>query len=734
VGAHGYARAVTPNLDALAAEGCVFTAAYSPTPHTSYAVTSLMTGKYMRPLLLQGLGADSETWAEALARDGYGTAAFYPPAVFAVDPERFTRFAERGFGFERRQLDTAGARARAAQVGAYLAEQPADRRVFLWVHLLEPREPYEAHAEHDFGDRAVDRYDSEIAAADEGLGAIVRAVRALRPRTLVIVSADHGEDFDDQGGHERDASVYDGAVRVPLVFHAPGLVPQRQVATPVGLVDVLPTVFAGLGIPASPRLRGRDLGPLVAGSDPGAGRHAFAESDEHTLLAEGALRLVCARRVGTCRLYDTSADPRQQRDVSAQHMGELVAMKQRLAAVAASLGRFETAEGQWPRALRRAIAGDVDAVPEVGALLGDVDPRVRRKAAEVLFELRREEAAPHLQRALRKDHDLEVRRWSALALTRLGQGAPLTLDLLDDDDIGWRRLAALALAEAGDGRGEGVLLAWWRSAFPEEQPPAEVLPFARARDVALALARIKSEAAVGPLTRTLRDARLRPHLAQALATLGHPAARPALAKALAAESRQHVRSGLANALVQLGGSGELIEPLARFMGVPDPIDGPLDLAQRAKLLPFVGGPRKRELRLLRRFATSGIVVGMVVPESEFATGGLRVFVRARSTGSGEGEVRFGLGRRPAVQDDDPNHDVPTEAPELAPELAVTLRFPAGGRYEERYADLPEEVARRVEPGSYGAFVVYATQNTEVSACAVVPLAREITRANQAEPH
>ena len=93
VGAYGYGRPTTPRLDRLAAEGVVFEAAYTPTPHTSYAVSSLMTGKYIRPLVLQGLGDDSETWAQHLQRYGYKTAGFYPPAVFFIDGERFTRSA-----------------------------------------------------------------------------------------------------------------------------------------------------------------------------------------------------------------------------------------------------------------------------------------------------------------------------------------------------------------------------------------------------------------------------------------------------------------------------------------------------------------------------------------------------------------------------------------------------------------------------------------------------------------
>jgi hypothetical protein len=243
VGAYGYPRPTTPNLDALAAGGVVFDAAYSPTPHTSYAVTSIMTGKYMRPLVLQGLGDDSDTWAGYLRRYGYRTAGFYPPAVFFIDAERFGAFRDRALDFEYRRVEFAPAEARAAAVKGYLDRQPADRRVFVWVHLFEPHEPYEAHPEHPFGDRDIDRYDAEIAAADDGIGALVTTMRAARPGAVIIVTADHGEEFSEHGGRYHGTTVYEEQVRVPLVVNAPGLLPPHHVSAPVQLIDLLPTVL-----------------------------------------------------------------------------------------------------------------------------------------------------------------------------------------------------------------------------------------------------------------------------------------------------------------------------------------------------------------------------------------------------------------------------------------------------------------------------------------------------------
>jgi hypothetical protein len=730
VGAYGYARPITPHLDRLAAEGVLFEAAYTPTPHTSYAVTSIMTGKYVRPLALQGMGEDSETWAKYLRQYGYRTAAFYPPAVFFIDGDRLAGFRDRALDFEYRKVQFASAQARVAEVTAYLAREPQDRRQFLWVHLFEPHEPYEAHAQWPLGDRDVDRYDAEIAAADAGLGAIVAAVRASRPNAVVIATADHGEEFLEHGGRYHGTTVYDEQVRVPLVVHAPGLLSPRRVKAPVQLIDLLPTVLAGLSVPRPARVRGADLGGLLVGQGDGGKGFAFSETDAQTMVARGDLRLVCARKLGACALYDVARDPRQATDVATARPAELSEMRGELRSIEASHGRFELRglreEGKgWPDVLRRGMAGDGDAAADLAALLEDADAGIRRKTAEVLFELKRPEAAAALRLSVVRDEDDEVRRWAALALTRLGEGAARTRELVEDRDPRWRRLAALALAETGDDRGEDVLIAWWREAWPAERDkPRKAIPFERAREIADALARIKAKAAVVPLCDALDDVRLRPYLAKALARIGQDAARPALAVRLESERYQTARIAIAEALVELGAGPELRAPLIRLLGTPDPLPGGLGIAMDADLLEMIGGPRKRDLERLRRLATSGIAVGVVIPKAGNDTG-IRAICRAKTIDDRPGEIRVGLRaggmRYPAKGDK--TYFVPKDAPELDPKKSVALVVPATRRPEEPFGTLPKTVT--IKAGSWADLVFYATQNVEVQACAAVPLSDEI---------
>jgi arylsulfatase A-like enzyme len=718
VGAYGYQRPTTPAIDALARDGVLFEHAYCPTPHTSYSVTSLMTGKYMRPLLLQGAGEDSETFASLLRTYGYRTAAFYPPAVFFIDQARFTRFERSFFGFEYRKVEFAEGEARVRQVSDYLGRLPASRRLFLWLHLFGPHEPYEVHPNHAFGDKDIDRYDGEVRAADETAGKVIAAIREKRPEAVVIVTADHGEEFREHGGRYHGTSVYEEQVRVPLVVSAPGLLPPRRVREVVQTIDLLPTVLSALSVPPSPRLRGRDLGPLLVGAAEGPG-FAFSETDESELLASGPHRLVCARRIGACRLFDVERDPGEGTDLAATEGARLEAMRAEVRAFGASHGRFEAAGVRaetgrgWPAPILRAIAGDGDAATDLSGLLDDADREIRRKAAELLFVHHRAETVPAVRLALGRDEDPAVQRWCALALVRMGHSAPLAFDVYNDADVAWRRRAALALAESGDGRGQAVLIDWWQHDARDD--------FVRAREVLDAFAKIRAKDAVWPLVQSLRDVRLRPYVARTLAAIGEDSARGPLVSALADERSQTARIALVEAAVALGAKEELARPLVRFLGVPDPLPGGLGYAARARIVEHIGGPDEKGLKSLVKQSDVGVGLRVLVPKAGNGAG-VRVLVRARAAGR-SGEVRVGRRRMPLQYDSKGKVVNGRKLPEIHDTDFAHLSVPAGDALTEVYATLPP--ALEAKPGRSVELVVFAEHHVTLEAVAVVPLADEL---------
>lgn len=719
VGAYGYGRPTTPSIDALARGGVRFDHAYAATAHTSYSVTSLMTGKYLRPLLLQGAGLDSDTWATLLQRYSIRTAAFYPPAVFFIDPARFEVFQKSYLGFEYRKVEFLEGPPRAEQVKSYVEQQPLDQRLFLWVHLFSPHEPYEKHDGFDFGDRDVDRYDSELAYSDEAVGRIVAAVRQLRPRTVVIVSSDHGEEFGDHGGRYHGTTVFEEQLRVPLVVNAPELFQPRVVSEPVQTIDLLPTVLAALDVPRPPRIRGRDLGGLLVGRQAEGPGFALAETEEQLLLADSQFRLVCSRQLGACKLFNLETDPTEQRDVSADFAERFTALRRKERELAASHGQFEAAglraEGHgWPQAILRGVAGDGDAADEIAGLLDDADGAIRRKSAELLFELRRPSTRDPLLLALARDEDSAVKAWSALALTRLGNGAPLVVDLLASPDRQWRRLAALALAESGDRRGGALLVEWWRD--------EKARTYQRSRELLAAIGRIRWRDAVVPLCRSLGDVRLRPAIASALADIGDDAARGPLVRAFAEERYQSARVALAEALQRLKAKEEMARPLIRFMGVPDALPGALGVAQRAGILDSVGGPDGRDQRRLQQRSNVGVTVRLFIPK--YGNGkGCRLLVRASNPGQAQGEVRIGLPRSNAGNSSSNQGKPSGTLSEFTGDSYIGFTVPAKSTDLELIAPVPAQMGLRA--GLATELRVLSTTSVRVDAIAVVPLSDEI---------
>lgn len=325
-GPGGYSRATTPRLAALAAEGVVFERAYSTAAWTLPAHASMFTGllptRHGCHDQTLRLGDALPTVAERLGEAGYMTALLSSNPWVGADTG-----LGRGFGhivdawrwplsasflpvsalLRPWRGEDKGATQIAPAAQAWLDQRPQDRPFFLVVNLMEAHDPYhELATEHlwrftdnsdavrssrtysrelkapgslpspspEEGRDLVDLYDAGIYADDATLGALLDdlAARGLLERTLVIVTADHGESFGEGGRWGHQATPDEEVLRVPLVMRLPGALPAgAQVTAPVSVVDLLPTVLdllpEGLVAPIA-GLDGRSLLPLLEDSAP----------------------------------------------------------------------------------------------------------------------------------------------------------------------------------------------------------------------------------------------------------------------------------------------------------------------------------------------------------------------------------------------------------------------------------------------------------------------------------
>ena len=319
---YGYPQPTSPTIDSIAAAGVRFETALSSSSWTLPAHAALFTGLYDsgHGLVDNGLRlADSQvTAAEVFARNGWRTAGFfggpYLHPVFGL-----------GQGFETYQscmttlddgLTDAQMRAQSrARRGDSHADVTGPRTVdevtrwldgvddqpfFLFVHLWDVHYDFIAPPEYvarfdpdytgelngvDFmenpaiapGMDARDYrhlmalYDAEIRWTDDTVADLLAALeaRGRLANTILVVTADHGEEFLEHGrkGHQR--TLYEEVVRIPLIFRWPGQLAAagRSVPDQVRLVDVAPTLFALCGIDDVPQMNGRDLSRLLQGPD-----------------------------------------------------------------------------------------------------------------------------------------------------------------------------------------------------------------------------------------------------------------------------------------------------------------------------------------------------------------------------------------------------------------------------------------------------------------------------------
>jgi arylsulfatase A-like enzyme len=304
LGAWGNRRGLTPFLDELAGRAHVFTRAYAQAPWTNPSVASLFTSRYQSQHgiteFLSVLAADEQTLAEALGEAGWATGGFSANGLLS----RRAGF-DQGFDAYRSFLQLGGAEdrllrpaKRADEITAegmrWLDEVRASRPdvpVFLYLHYMEPHTPYAPPpallervrgpgAPLDLGalNRAVvlanltapapavlrdiqDAYDAEVLAIDEGLRALAAALdaRGLLETSLLVVTADHGEEFQEHGGMGHGRTLYDEVLHVPLVIRTPGQGRGVVVDRLVSSVDVAPTILEVAGVPPRPTFEGVSL-------------------------------------------------------------------------------------------------------------------------------------------------------------------------------------------------------------------------------------------------------------------------------------------------------------------------------------------------------------------------------------------------------------------------------------------------------------------------------------------
>jgi choline-sulfatase len=380
----------TPNLDRIANAGAFFRHAFSEVPLTRPSHLSIFTGRYP-------FEHDVPLLAEVLSAKGFRTAGFVSSVVLSSESgldRGFETFSDDfGEGPEPALfLDSVQKRGDVTMADAvsWLRKRP-EGRFFLWVHLYDPHDPYDPP--EPYRSRYPGRpYDGEVAFADDLVGRLDRALSelGLAERTLLLVTSDHGEAFEEHGETGHGYFVYDPTLHVPLLARGPGVPAGTALAVPVESVDIFPTVLEMLGIsptalPGNVKASGRSLASSLRGGGEPEPRPLYAESlmahllygwGELASIREGPWKLIRAPKP---ELYNLDEDPQEKHNRIEENHGaaeRLLARLDELAPVGAGESAAPSDSGIDPELMQKLGAlGYVGSSRGAGTADAGSDPK-----------------------------------------------------------------------------------------------------------------------------------------------------------------------------------------------------------------------------------------------------------------------------------------------------------------------------------------------------------------------
>jgi arylsulfatase A-like enzyme len=349
-------RVQTPVFDRLVEHGTLFMRAQSEENWTKPSVASVLTG--LTPAT-HGCKTDAarlpdsaEMVSEAFDAAGFATGSFIANG-YVSDRFGFDQGWDYYTNFIREERSTHAEDVYRA-AGDFI-EQHRSERFFVYVQTIDPHVPYDPPVEYmrlydprtdytgqvqprmtaDLLERAkrnppqvtftqsdITRltalHDGDITYHDHWMGEFLSRLETLgvADDTLFVITADHGEEFQDHGSWGHGHSVYQELLNVPLLFYRPGHIPEgRRIQQTVSTMYIPQTVVDAAGVSGMTHAEGRSLMPDIRGAVPQGYQVAFSDMlDDRRVIRAGRWKMIIN---GTnTKMFDLQDDPHETHEVT----------------------------------------------------------------------------------------------------------------------------------------------------------------------------------------------------------------------------------------------------------------------------------------------------------------------------------------------------------------------------------------------------------------------------------
>jgi len=387
---YGYEVNTSPNLDMLAQKSVIFENAITVSIWSILSHAAMLTGKYVSKIdpehTNQGLKPEENLLSEILRKKGYNTAGFvsvgwikakygfgqgfdiyHDRMDFFEYVQMFDRFSIREtifafFPLYKKFLDTDKERTakKTNELAFKWLEKNKDKRFFMFLHYSDAHSPYtpiekfrelftndsRTHKELEsemkrtskkvrYGpvdknlvDSAIKLYDAEIYNNDFELNRFISKLEELgvKDNTIIIIVADHGEEFYEHGLFKHGGTLYQEVIHVPLIIYYPKEFKPKRISETVGTIDIVPTILDILNIDIPKDLDGVSLLPLI--TNKGQYNREFLKSEafevlgqvssQQTAVYQGDWKLIEVGEESETMpsgLYNLRADPNEQKNL-----------------------------------------------------------------------------------------------------------------------------------------------------------------------------------------------------------------------------------------------------------------------------------------------------------------------------------------------------------------------------------------------------------------------------------
>jgi len=366
LGCYGYYRNTSPAIDELADNGVIFSNCLAQWPTSTPSHASIFTSTYPHTHLCFQNGAKLNsnmiTIAEVLRKQGYLTAAFIANSLISKGnnfSQGFDFFHSSNYfdlsnfspKFIFHSLSIMRILDKALKINTITIftldwfERNQKEKIFLVMQYIEPHRPYVSHEGFDFqqhdirnhssskhgnrdindidAKRRVALYDGEIAYIDAEIRKIIDKLDELGTldNTVIIITADHGENLFDHKPYFRHSTLYDSSIKIPLIFYLKDKIEPIKINEVVESIDIAPTILELLDIPSVKQYEGKSLLPNIRGFSPPLSFHGFSEE------IKPHIRKVCIRTQDwklimnfekddvTEEFYNVQEDPFEKRNI-----------------------------------------------------------------------------------------------------------------------------------------------------------------------------------------------------------------------------------------------------------------------------------------------------------------------------------------------------------------------------------------------------------------------------------